>query len=109
MIPQPNALLARSEGRVRGLVGRSGRSDRNTLGAVPGNRLGHNAGGLHVLDEGTKEAGRSLAVFRGADRLLDGRELPVEDAGAREFLDVGEKPRLEPGERLELLADERLE
>src|SRR5262245_57306362 len=108
MIP-PNAPLARAEGRVRGLLGRSGRSDRDTLGAVPGNRLGHDAGGLHVLDERTKEAGRRLAIFRSADRLLDGGELAVQDAGAREFLDVGEKPRLEPGQRLELLAHERLE
>ena len=97
MIPQPNALPGPSEGRVRVLLGRSGRSDRDTLGAVPGNRLGHDAGGLHVLDEGTKETGRSLTVLRGADRLLDGRELPVQDSGAREFLDVGEQPRLEPG------------
>src|SRR5262245_56730445 len=93
MIPQPNPL-ARAEGRV--LTGRSGRSDGDTLGAVPGNRLGHQAGGLHLFHERAQEPRGSLAIFGGPDRLLDTRELPVEDSSAWEFLDVGQEPRLEP-------------
>src|SRR6266850_5063981 len=103
MIPLP----ARPGGRV--LLGRSGRSDGDTLGAVPGNRLGHQARGLHFLDERAQEPRGSLAVLWSADRLLDRRELSVEDPGAREFLDVGQEPRLEAGQRLELLGHEHLE
>src|SRR2546429_520744 len=106
MIPQPIPPLARAN---RVLLRRSWRRDRDTLGAVPGNRLGTEAGGLHVHDERAQELRGSFAVLRGADRLLDRRELTVEDPGSREFLDIGQEPRLEPGQGLELLGDEHVE
>src|SRR5256886_5862723 len=107
--PRARADRAWEDIRLMILPSRSGRSDRDTLSVVPGNRLGHQAGGLHVLDERAQEPRRSLAVLRGADRLLDRRELPVEDPCARQFLDVGQEPRLEPGQRLELLGHEHVE
>src|SRR5262249_50517878 len=92
MIPQTNARAAAAVVSA----GRSGRSDRDTLGAVPGNRLGHEARGLHLLDERAQEPRRGLATLRRANRLLDRRELPGENARAGKLLDVGQESRLEP-------------
>ena len=58
---------------------------------------GDEAGGLGLLDEVAQQRGAGGIAAGGADRLLHGGELAVQDAGARQLLDIGEQPRPQPG------------
>src|SRR5437762_12625418 len=45
--------------------------DRDAVGAVPRDRLGHQARGLRLLGKAAEVGQRGLAPLRGGDRLLD--------------------------------------
>src|SRR5262249_43118685 len=91
-------------GRTRLLLPRCGRGDRNTLDGVSRDRLGDEARRLHLLDERAEILRRGVAALRRADRLLDRGELPIEQPRAGKLRDVHQEPRLEPGQRVHLLA-----
>ena len=64
------------------------------------------ARGFGVLDEVAQEGGAYVVRLGGADRLLDGGEAAVEDAGVGELLEVLQEARLETGERIQLFGDD---
>ena len=106
-------VLARAPGEPAGLTSRAlpsgagGATDRPTTlwrSISRATRPEAFASSTNVAQEG--RAGRVLA--RRADRLLHGGELAVEDARAGQLLDVGDQPRPQAGERVELVGDELL-
>ncbi len=55
-----------------------------------------------------EKTGAGCVGLGGADRLLDGGELAVQDAGAGELFDVLEEAGAEAGERVEFFCDEQV-
>jgi len=69
----------------------------------------HDPRGLDVLNEGAQIPGARRAAFRCAGGLLDGGEVPVEEARAGQVILVGDEARPEPGESVQFVGDEALE
>src|ERR1700722_13441943 len=87
-------------GRVRS----AWRRDRQAADLMAFDEPGDKAGRFHLFDKAAQER-RARGVFpRRTDRLLHRGKPPIDDARAGEFFQVGEKPRPQAGERVELAA-----
>src|SRR5882672_1519222 len=84
------------------------RRNRNPLDRVPGDRRGHETGGLDVPGEIAEVFRAGRPPLRRAHRLLHGGKTAFQHARSRELGGVGRKARLQAREHFELVLHENL-
>src|SRR5581483_7902357 len=84
------------------------RRDRETADLVSLDEAGDETRRLCLFDKLVEVGGARGVCLRRSDRLLHRAELAFDDPGARNLLDIGEEPRPQARERLEIAANELL-